>query len=98
MKSVRFFKDKYVLVQPILGRAVLNVFQVAPKYNEDRAPVWNDLGEHLTKLVCNFPFQWTKKHFDRKLETYVWKEGQLGNEDQTSFARLAAFVARIPLV
>ena len=77
---------------------MLNVFRTALVYDENGAPVLDELGEHVNKMVYKFPFQWTRKHFDNKLGPYVWKEGKLGVKDQMSFTVLTTFVARIPRV
>ncbi|CAI8614964.1 unnamed protein product [Vicia faba] len=82
LEFVWHFKDKYILVQPFSSRAMLSVFRATPEYDENGAPVLNELGEHVSKLVYKFPFQWTRKHFDNKLGSYIWKEGELGDEDQ----------------
>ncbi|KAL5079949.1 hypothetical protein RYX36_008370 [Vicia faba] len=98
MESVRHFKDKYILVQPYLTKVMLNVFRTVPSLNEDGTPRLNDLAEPVAKLVYKFPFQWTRKHFDSELGSYVWREGELGDEDMEIFVVLTAFVARIPRV
>ena len=85
-----------MLIHSISHRVLLNVFRVAPSYDDDRAPVLNDEGRHMNKLVPKFPFHWTRKHYDNGTEVYVWKKGQLGVEDQASIDFLTAFIAGIP--
>ena len=77
---------------------MLNVFRTVPTHNEDGTPRMNNLGDPVVKLVYNFPFQWTRKHFYKELGSYVWREGELGVEDQESFIVLTSFVAQIPRV
>ena len=72
LESVRHFKDKYLLVQPSLTKAMLNVFRISPSLNEDNNSRLNELGEPIVKLVYKFPFQWTRKHFESELASYVW--------------------------
>ena len=85
-------------MQPLSSREMLKVFRTAPVHDKNEAPVLNELGEHVNKLVYKFSFQWTRMHFDNKLGSYVWKKGEIGVKDQESFVVLTTFVARIPRV
>ena len=96
LESVCHFKDKYILVQPTSLKAILDVFRSRPSLNEDETPQFNELGEPTAMQVAKFPFQWTSRHFEKEMGSYVWREGELEGEDLSSFATLTAFVARIP--
>ena len=73
LEFIRHLKDKYILVQPSLTKVTLNVFRTASVQNKDGTPRMNELGEPIVKLVYRFPFQWTRKHFDSELGSYVWR-------------------------
>ena len=96
LEFILHFKDKYILVQPSSSKETLNVFKIMAVHNEDGTPHLNELGDPMEKLVYKFSFQWTRKHFDSELGSYVWREGELGVEDPESFAILITFMARIP--
>ena len=65
LESVRYFKDKYILVQPSSMKAMLRVFRTKPSLNKDGTPRVNELREPTAMLICKFPFQWTSRHFER---------------------------------
>ena len=85
-------------MQPTSKKALLNVFRCQPSLNKDGTPRINELGEPTTMMVAKFLFQWTSRHFEKELGSYVWREGELGDEDLSSFTTLTLFVARIPPV
>ena len=74
---------------------MLNIFRTVPSLNKDGTPRLNEMGEPIAKLIYKFSFQWMRKHFDRELGSYVWREGELGDEDLESFATMIAFVDQI---
>ena len=96
LEYVRHFKDKYILVQPTPSKAILNVFRSRTSLNGDGTPRFNELGEPTATLVAKFPFQWTSRNLEKELGSYVWREGELGGEDLSSFANLTVCVACIP--
>ena len=50
----------------------------------------------MVKLVPKFCFHWSRKNDDDGTDHYIWKKGQLGEEDQASYDRLVAFIGKIP--
>ena len=71
MESMRHFKDKYILVQPMSSKEILNIFRSWSSLNEDRTPQFNELWEPTATLVAKFPFQWTSRHFEKELGSYI---------------------------
>src|SRR3954471_3821460 len=90
--SVKGFKDRYFVVQPISRTAYTEVSDLVVMRDEDSEVLRDEDGHVMRELCTRFPFFWWKGHFSSPPKHYVWEDDDLDDQDRESYSVLCKYV------
>src|SRR4051812_29499209 len=90
--SVKGFKDRYFVVQPLSRRAYSEVSDLVVMRDEDGEVLRDEDGHVMRELCTRFPFFWWKGHFSSPPKHYVWEDDDLDDQDRESYSVLCKYV------
>ena len=91
-ESIRTFKGRYYVVEPISDRAKESVYTWAIDRDEEGRPILDERGRMFNRRILKFRFAWSKEHFNRGTEAYATNPSIMSKEDLEGFQRLSNFV------
>ena len=91
-ESIRTFKGRYYIVEPISDRAKESVYTWAIDRDERGVPILNEHGRMVNRRFMKFRFSWSNEHFHRNTEEYATNPTVMSKEDVEGFQILSRYV------
>lgn len=92
--SVKDFKDRYYVIQPINTTISNRLFCLVPLRDEAGEPTRDEYGVVQEEFGSVFPFCWWEEHFDAEVKEYFYTDDKLDEEDLAAHAKICRYVER----
>ena len=93
MDSVRGFKDKWYVLQPVTQTALDSLFESETAVvDEDGEPLMDAEGRPAVGRISKFPIHWCSGHYDHGTGYYHTPAGSMSAEDEEAYGILCKYV------